>query len=141
MPRYWVIAPYENQELFDSDVGPIDILAVEADSNSFVIIKLKKARTSDQVVGQILRYMGWVKKNLCKDGQGVKGIVICREADERFSYAARYDERARNRDQVLRGQVLAGRGSDTTVQRGSIMSPEDRAAYRIITSSGTTIRA
>jgi endonuclease NucS-like protein len=72
---------------YQTDVGPIDILAVEADSNSFIVIELKKARTSDQVVGQILRYMGWVKKNLCKDGQGVKGIVICREVDEKLSYA------------------------------------------------------
>jgi restriction system protein len=72
---------------YQTEVGPIDILAVEADSNSFIVIELKKARTSDQVVGQILRYMGWVKKNLCKDGQGVKGIVICREADEKLSYA------------------------------------------------------
>lgn len=76
-----------NGQQFLTDVGPIDILAVEADSNSFVVIELKKARTSDQVVGQILRYMGWVKKNLCKDGKGVKGIVICRDTDEKLSYA------------------------------------------------------
>jgi restriction system protein len=76
-----------NGQQYLTDVGPIDILAVEADSNSFVVIELKKARTSDQVVGQVLRYMGWVKKNLCKDGQGVKGIVICRDSDEKLSYA------------------------------------------------------
>ena len=76
-----------NGQQYPTDIGPIDILAVEADSNSFVVIELKKARTSDQVVGQILRYMGWVKKNLCKGGQSVKGIVICRHSDEKLSYA------------------------------------------------------
>jgi restriction system protein len=76
-----------NGQQYPTDIGPIDILAVEADSNSFVVIELKKARTSDQVVGQILRYMGWVKKNLCKGGQAVKGIVICRHSDEKLSYA------------------------------------------------------
>jgi restriction system protein len=72
---------------YDTDIGPIDILAVEPKSNSFVVIELKKGRPSDQVVGQILRYMGWVKRNLCKDNQGVKGLVICREPDEKLSYA------------------------------------------------------
>ena len=31
--------------------------------------------------------MGWVKKNLCKDGQAVKGLVICREPDPKLYYA------------------------------------------------------
>lgn len=72
---------------YATDIGPIDILAVEHKSNSFVVIELKKGRPSDQVVGQILRYMGWVKRNLCKDGQVVKGLVICQEPDSKMSYA------------------------------------------------------
>ena len=55
--------------------------------DSFVVIELKKGRPSDQVVGQILRYMGWVKKNLCASGQAVKGLVICREPDPKLLYA------------------------------------------------------
>lgn len=31
--------------------------------------------------------MGWVKKNLCATGQGVKGLVICRDPDPKLSYA------------------------------------------------------
>lgn len=72
---------------YATDIGPIDILAVEPTSRSFVVIELKKGRPSDQVVGQILRYMGWVKKNLCSPGQGVKGLVICREHDPKLAYA------------------------------------------------------
>jgi restriction system protein len=72
---------------YSTDIGPIDILAVERGSSSFVVIELKKGRPSDQVVGQILRYMGWVKKNLCKEGQGVKGLVICHDPDPKLSYA------------------------------------------------------
>lgn len=83
---------YEGAEGLDgqqygTDIGPIDILATEPASASFVVIELKKGRPSDQVVGQILRYMGWVKQNLCKDGQGVKGLVICRDPDTNLSYA------------------------------------------------------
>jgi len=72
---------------YPTDIGPIDILAVEAKSNSFVVIELKKGRPSDRVIGQILRYMGWVKKNLCKDGKAVKGLVICHDPDPKLSYA------------------------------------------------------
>jgi restriction system protein len=72
---------------YPTDIGPIDILAVE-ESKSFVVIELKKGRPSDQVVGQILRYMRWVKRHLCKDGQGGKGLVVCRDPDPKLTYAA-----------------------------------------------------
>lgn len=72
---------------YATDIGPIDILAVEPTSRSFVVIELKKGRPSDQVVGQILRYMGWVKKNLCSTGQAVKGLIICRDHDPKLAYA------------------------------------------------------
>jgi len=72
---------------YTTDIGQIDILATESKSGSFVVIELKKGRPSDQVIGQILRYMGWVKKNLCKQGQTVKGLVICRDLDAKLSYA------------------------------------------------------
>lgn len=76
----------DSQQYF-TDIGSIDILAVELKSRSFVVIELKKGRPSDKVVGQVLRYMGWIKKNLCTNGQAVKGLVICREYDPKLSYA------------------------------------------------------
>lgn len=72
---------------FPTDVGVIDILAQEPNTNSFVVIELKKGRESDKVVGQILRYMGWVADKLCHGGQDVKGLIICRAPDPRLSYA------------------------------------------------------
>lgn len=72
---------------YATDVGPIDILAVEAKSKAFVVLELKKGRPSDQVVGQILRYMGWVKETLCTEGQAVKGLIICRDPDPKLAYA------------------------------------------------------
>ncbi|MBY0530675.1 MAG: endonuclease NucS [Xanthobacteraceae bacterium] len=77
---------FEGQQ-FTTDVGSIDILAIEKSSGDFVVIELKKGRHSDRVVGQTLRYMGWVKENLCKDGQGVRGLIITRDADKRLTYA------------------------------------------------------
>ncbi|MDD5466331.1 MAG: endonuclease NucS [Anaerolineales bacterium] len=83
---------YENAEgndgqQYSTDIGPIDILSVEPKSKSFVVIELKKGRPSDQVIGQILRYMGWVKQNLCTSGQVVRGLIICRDPDPKLSYA------------------------------------------------------
>lgn len=72
---------------YGTDIGPIDILAQTRSGDSFVVIELKKGRPSDQVVGQVLRYMGWVKKNLCSKGEPVRGLVICREPDPKLSYA------------------------------------------------------
>lgn len=72
---------------YATDVGIIDVLAQEPSTNSFVVIELKKGRGSDRIIGQTLRYMGWVSENLCKDGQSVKGLIICRDADIRLSYA------------------------------------------------------
>lgn len=74
---------------YATDVGVIDILAQEPGTNDFVVIELKRGRESDRVVGQTLRYMGWVRENLCRDGQVVKGIIICRESDPKLSYALR----------------------------------------------------
>jgi restriction system protein len=72
---------------YPTDIGVIDILAWEPLTQAYVVIELKKGRPSDQVVGQVLRYMGWVKEKLCKPGQLVKGLVICREPDQKLSYA------------------------------------------------------
>ena len=59
----------------------IDILAVEA-HNNYVVIELKVSRGYDRVVGQILRYMGWVAKNQADESQQVRGILVAREITE-----------------------------------------------------------
>lgn len=72
-----------------SSVGSIDILAFEPETNSYVVIELKKGRESDKVVGQILRYMGWVGEELCNENQRVRGMIICGESDEKLNYAVK----------------------------------------------------
>jgi hypothetical protein len=85
--RIYEDADGNDGQQYSTDIGPIDILAQTRSGGSFVVIELKKGRPSDQVVGQVLRYMGWVKKNLCAEGQAVKGLVICRDPDPKLSYA------------------------------------------------------
>lgn len=71
---------------YPTDAGTIDILGRDSAGN-YVVIELKKGKSSDMVVGQILRYMGWVREHLCKQEQRVRGIIICRDRDESLSYA------------------------------------------------------
>ena len=59
-----------------SDTGPIDILALSKDNKEILVVELKKGRASDSVDGQIQRYMGYVKDELCEDNQTVRGIII-----------------------------------------------------------------
>lgn len=59
----------------------IDILALDKDNN-YVVIELKVSRGYDRVVGQILRYMAWIRKNHAEGNQKVRGIIIAREITE-----------------------------------------------------------
>ena len=52
-----------------------------------LVIELKRGRTSDVVVGQIQRYMGYVKEELLEPGQVVKGLIIGKEDDLRLRRA------------------------------------------------------
>jgi len=69
------------------EVGNIDILARDKKTNEWLVIELKRGRGSDKVVGQIMRYMGWVQENLCNEGDSVKGMIICKEKDKKLEYA------------------------------------------------------
>lgn len=72
---------------FKTDVGFVDLLAIDKQRKEFVAIELKKGRSSDAVVGQILRYMGWIKEKLAKDKYSVRGIIIVKEMDDKLEYA------------------------------------------------------
>jgi restriction system protein len=72
---------------YPSDTGPIDILAISKDKKSLLVVELKKGRASDNVVGQIQRYMGYVKEELAEDNQTVKGVIIALEDDLRIKRA------------------------------------------------------
>jgi restriction system protein len=72
---------------YQTDTGPIDILAVSKDNKELLVVELKKGRASDFVVGQIQRYMGYVKEELAEDDQIVKGVIIALEDDLRIKRA------------------------------------------------------
>lgn len=75
------------EEYQTKEVGNIDILAKDKKSNEWVVIELKKGQSSDVVVGQTLRYIGWVEKNMVKKDEGVKGIIVVKETDTKLEHA------------------------------------------------------
>lgn len=72
---------------YETDTGPIDILAISKDKKKLLVVELKKGRASDAVVGQISRYMGYVKDELAEEGQTVHGVIIAHDDDPRFRRA------------------------------------------------------
>jgi hypothetical protein len=70
---------------YPTAVGPIDILAVDS-KGGFVVFELKRARSPDHAVGQLTRYMGWIKETIGK-GQQVRGVIVAREIGAKLRYA------------------------------------------------------
>jgi restriction system protein len=71
---------------YQTDTGPIDVLAISKDKKILLVVELKKGRASDSVVGQTLRYMGYVRE-LAEKGQEVRGAIIALEDDPRLRRA------------------------------------------------------
>lgn len=70
---------------YQTDIGPIDILAKDKKTDSHVVIELKRNQTSDDTIGQVTRYMGWVGEKM-KD-KNVKAIIIAGTYDKKLDYA------------------------------------------------------
>jgi len=70
-----------------TDTGPLDILAISKDKKHLLVIELKKGRASDAVVGQTLRYMGFVQEELADPEQTVLGAIVAYEDDQRIRRA------------------------------------------------------
>jgi len=72
---------------YPTDTGAVDILAISKDKKRLLVVELKKGRASDVVVGQALRYMGYVQEELAEEGQTVQGVIIALEDDPRIRRA------------------------------------------------------
>ena len=70
---------------YRTGVGPIDILAKDEDGNLY-IFELKCSRGTDQALGQILRYMGWLNLKEA-DGKKVSGIIVSEKIDRKLKFA------------------------------------------------------
>jgi hypothetical protein len=71
-----------------SPAGRLDFLCRDLDSDALVVVELKRGTPSDAVIGQTLRYMGWIRREIARPDQRVEGIVVVGEPDEKLLLAA-----------------------------------------------------
>lgn len=71
----------------DPSVGIIDFLCTDK-RGDYVVIETKRAVPDRQAVGQVLGYAGWVKQKLCKQGQGVRAILVANDITDQLRLAA-----------------------------------------------------
>lgn len=74
-----------NGQYDTEEVGIIDFLCLDK-KKDFVVIELKR-KASDTTVGQLCRYIGWVKENLCKDKQSARGLIVAENKDIYLTFA------------------------------------------------------
>ena len=74
-------------ELYDTKtIGQIDLL-YQNEYGDLLVIELKRTEdTSDKAVGQIARYLGWVREHLANTKKA-EGILVARSASEELHYA------------------------------------------------------
>lgn len=73
------------QQFETPDGGIIDLLTV-AVNRQFVVIEFKRDKTSDESMGQVLRYMGWVRKHLSPT-ETVRAYLVAFDFDKYVTYA------------------------------------------------------
>jgi len=78
--------PDQNGFQYTTPVGKLDFLTVDKTNDDLVVIELKIGKVHDSAVGQIQRYMGYVKEEMAGDKK-VRGILLGEEIDEKTRYA------------------------------------------------------
>jgi len=63
----------------------IDILAIDG-SGALVVIELKVSKGYDRVIGQLLRYIGWIERNLAENKK-VRGVIVASAITEDLKLA------------------------------------------------------
>lgn len=68
-------------------VGRIDLLARHRSEPRWLVVELKREQSSDVTVGQILRYMGWVRMHMAEPNEAIEGLIIAHRGDDTMAYA------------------------------------------------------
>jgi len=86
-PELTILSTPTSGRQFPTHIGPIDILCKNVRTDEYVVVELKRGHTNDEVVGQILRYMGWVYIHLEKSNKPVRGYIVANEFSENIDYS------------------------------------------------------
>ena len=80
---------HEQQYDMGVGIGRSDLICKDKFGN-YVVLELEIGKSSDVVVGQILRYMGYVRENWAgPEGKEVSGIILTPDSDEQLRLAAK----------------------------------------------------
>lgn len=71
---------------YQTAIGRIDLLCRDA-ADQYVVIELKAGSAEDAVFGQILRYIGWVHREMEGGRNNVRGIILAGEFPETARYS------------------------------------------------------
>lgn len=72
---------------YPTGIGRIDLLAQHRQKREWLVVELKREQGSDETVGQVLRYIGWVRRELADPDEVVRGLVIARQPSKSLLYA------------------------------------------------------
>lgn len=61
--------------------------AISKDKKRLLVVELKRGRASNVVVGQILRYIGYVQDQIAENGQTAEGIIIALDDDPKLRWS------------------------------------------------------
>ena len=86
----WDLASEDGEVIgkqYQTDAGRIDLLAESKDGTRLLVIELKRGRASDEVVGQVLRYIGFIRDQIAAPHQTTEGAIIALEDDQKLRWA------------------------------------------------------
>lgn len=82
-----VVEKPEYGRQYPTHIGYIDLLCKNTKTDEYVVVEFKRGGASDETIGQILRYMGWVFINLSEQDKSVRGIVVGSNYSEKYDYS------------------------------------------------------
>ena len=71
---------------YPSATGPIDILC-KAKNGDIVVLEIKAHEAKDSVFGQILRYIGHLKRSPLGKGKNIRGIILASDFPDKARYS------------------------------------------------------
>jgi Holliday junction resolvase-like predicted endonuclease len=71
---------------YSTPIGRIDLLCQSVEGE-YVVVEIKAQQARDSAFGQVLRYVGWVHRNLQNARNNVRGIIVARSFPESARYS------------------------------------------------------
>lgn len=88
-PNYkYLDEEYQNDHdghFYAQEAGTIDFLFLNK-KNDIVVVELKR-KSTDKTLGQLLRYIGWVKENLAGKNQNIYGLILAESKNIHLDFA------------------------------------------------------